>query len=269
MTTIEFKNGASKLCPDCLGQKGYGSIVDGWSSCPRCHGKGTITEDLPVATLHQPRMRMDAQGRAVLVGCECGWMTKPKIAAFDLDPEDDLVMHIALHRRGTLLDSDITPREREIEALEPRPGWVSVGMVHDEIEYEMTSQESTDYLIVHELERWAVPPSELKEFEQLTKAFRKSPGPLVEARRYIGQQHGGIHSDPFVRVLAFRAWGRRDLDWAPLLPPPKRIDRMNHRDPPMQNIPARKRTAKPTRAASLHSLGCKDPDCDGQCRSNF
>jgi hypothetical protein len=29
------------------------------------------------------------------------------------------------------------------------------------------------------------------------------------------EQRGGIHSDPLVRLLAFRAWGDRDRSWRP------------------------------------------------------
>lgn len=78
------------------------------------------------------------------------------------------------------------------------------------------NQSETDSLIVMELRARCL-PSELEDLKRLWPT-------LIEVVHYLEnknapwwfeEQRGGIHSDPLIRVLAFRTWGRRDIQWTP------------------------------------------------------
>jgi len=105
----------------------------------------------------------------------------------------------------TLLDArELTAEERAAVADEPRPGvwidaknWANDGRV--------LSQEDTDVAIVTEL--WASTAGNARAHE----ALRDAVHPWLDDSTYT--QRGGIHSDPLVRLLAYRAWGERDRRW--------------------------------------------------------
>lgn len=111
---------------------------------------------------------------------------------------------------------DITPDERAAIADEPRPGvWVQSDMGGwsgvNPGDGRALSQHDADRLIAHELWVKSKYP-DVHEIEKLLGypgstcfAFDDGVVPI--------QQRGGIHSDPLVRLLAYRAWGDRDRAW--------------------------------------------------------
>jgi len=213
-----------------------------------------------VPLFHAPREGSNPQG---LIGCSCGWRIKKDRT---IDPDTQLAYHVAFvtGRRSLLNRDDDEPGRAEIEAMEARPGYAcDASASRTEPHYERLNQEYTDALIVQELRDQQVPSNELDDFERLAGHF-VAPG---VHRWGVTTQIGGVHSDPLVRLLAFRAWGRRDLDWT--LPIRKRRP---WEEPNMQNIPIPKARRSPAsemlRRAyekSLHQAGCDDPGCDGQC----
>lgn len=215
---------------------------------------------------HAPLFHAPREGASSpqgLIGCSCGWRIKKDRA---IDPDTQLANHVAFVTgrglpRSLLNRDDDEPERAEIEAMEPRPGYVFQGQVHDEIHYERLNQQYTDALIVRELQDHHVPDDELDDFERLAGHFLGNK--TINHRWGSRSQIGGVHSDPFVRLLAFRAWGRRDLDWQ--LPIRKRRP---WEEPNMQNIPipkARRRPASKPESAHLHQAGCDGGACDGQC----
>lgn len=127
----------------------------------------------------------------------------------------------------TLLDSrDIAPEERAAVADEPRPGvWVQEEIVKDvlvnrygdRLETEIgrrqigdgraLDQHQTDQAIVFEL--MSLAGDDLELIKEVAGGLR----PFALNDRTVTEQRGGIHSDPLVRLLAFRAWGDRDRAW--------------------------------------------------------
>jgi hypothetical protein len=77
----------------------------------------------------------------------------------------------------------------------------------------MLSQEATDTLIARELFLAAIKlPAGDERRDVLAIIGQPRAVALVmdDSRRHALVQRGGIHSDPLVRLLAFRAWGDRD-----------------------------------------------------------
>lgn len=101
----------------------------------------------------------------------------------------------------SLLDErELTDEERAAVADEPRPG-----VNHRSgIAY---SQDDTDELIYWELCEHASEESLVILKEAWSPQFQT----FTNGEYYW--QRGGIHSDPLVRLLAFRAWGDRDREW--------------------------------------------------------
>jgi hypothetical protein len=89
----------------------------------------------------------------------------------------------------------------------------------------LLSQDDTDGAIATELLLViSTTRAERVAMRQALGVFRK-PEILVEQADGSGsrtvslyemiQQRGGIHSDPIVRLLAYRSWGDRDRRWQP------------------------------------------------------
>lgn len=117
-----------------------------------------------------------------------------------------------------LVERDLTPQEREAVADEPRAGvWVETDAPtypHEAGDGRELTQDQTDCLIVTELGLATDEP--FNEFVALVDPWVRpvylasaNPVRMHDAR----QQRGGIHSEPLVRLLAFRAWGDRDRKW--------------------------------------------------------
>lgn len=147
----------------------------------------------------------------------------------------------------SLLDErELTDEERVAIADEPRPGvWIEEHEVfhkvraplsqttgkHIEVKSEIErrgdgralSQDYTDTLIATELyfasatDGYDPGNAELLDIIGEPMDVVLMDVPVNKAR----QQRGGIHSDPLVRLLAFRAWGDRDRTWFA----PKKDDR--------------------------------------------
>jgi hypothetical protein len=102
-------------------------------------------------------------------------------------------------RCTTIDERDLTDEERAAIADEPRPGrWA--------LSSRELSQHGTDVAIVAELWRdWRNGPI----YEIVAPWLTHSDETTVSGG-YHAQQRGGNHSDPLVRLLAFRAWGNRD-----------------------------------------------------------
>ncbi len=129
----------------------------------------------------------------------------------------------------SLLDErPLSPDERAAIADEARPGvWIEEELRRDEVnspreearyatirrgDGRPLDQAQTDQLIVLELMRamseWRPMIRELLAPGQIAPTWQVNvAGATAEAQR------GGIHSDPLVRLLAFRAWGDRDRRW--------------------------------------------------------
>jgi hypothetical protein len=117
-----------------------------------------------------------------------------------------------------LVERDLTPQEREAVADEPRAGvWVETDAPtypHEAGDGRELTQDQTDCLIVTELGLATDEP--FNEFVALVDPWVRpvylasaNPVRMHDAR----QQRGGIHSEPLVRLLAFRTWGDRDRKW--------------------------------------------------------
>jgi hypothetical protein len=115
----------------------------------------------------------------------------------------------------SILDErELTDVERAAIADEPRPGiWMqdySCSLARFAGDGRALSQHETDCLIARELEadhhidRDVIAP--WRRTVQVEWQDGRKPNPTAPAE----QQRGGIHSDPLVRLLAFRAWGDRD-----------------------------------------------------------
>lgn len=139
-----------------------------------------------------------------------------------------------------------SPAEREAVADEPRagiwwqPGWMTGGP-HDQREL---TQEQTDSLIGLELRQLindhpdgpmtratsAYAPASIDVVIETPSERRVLPS-IASVRTTIGglsprvmtlartmhRQRTGIHSDPLIRLLAYRAWGDRDRVWKKLV----------------------------------------------------
>jgi hypothetical protein len=113
----------------------------------------------------------------------------------------------------TILDErPLTDAERAAIADEPRPGvWVQNDRSFPG-DGRALSQHETDRLIVGELHRM---PDQFGQAELVAVVgwpvaikFDTDKG-----KQHAFEQRGGLHSDPLVRLLAFRAWGDRDRAW--------------------------------------------------------
>ena len=109
-------------------------------------------------------------------------------------------------------DHELTAEERAAIADEARPGvWIENGLDGDGREL---TQDQTDALIGRELYRQC-PSDQLGTLTSIAGPLRETrmeyPGPHGAITALT--QRGGIHSDPLVRLLAFRAWGDRDRRW--------------------------------------------------------
>jgi len=133
-------------------------------------------------------------------------------------------------RPSILAERDLTDDERAAVADAERPGvWVEDHETPemDPLTYgpsqtalrgdgRVLSQEQTDALIVQGLYdhvAWTTSTRELRNAvgnPPLSALLQMRLGSEVVLAR---QQRGGIHSDPLVRLLAYRAWGDRDRKW--------------------------------------------------------
>jgi hypothetical protein len=109
---------------------------------------------------------------------------------------------------------DLLAAEREAIADEPRPGvWrQSVGLFEPGAKVpgddRALTQDQTDCLIACELER------RHDVHHSLLATWRRSVQMTLDRGGCTArEQRGGIHSDPLVRLLAYRAWGDRDRRW--------------------------------------------------------
>lgn len=105
-----------------------------------------------------------------------------------------------------------TMRERPISTRTGRPIEVKAE-IERRGDGRAFTQDETDTLISSELHYAQILPN--AEFEEL-RAIVGEPMDVVIMDVPVNrarQQRGGIHSDPLVRLLAFRAWGDRDRSW--------------------------------------------------------
>lgn len=121
-----------------------------------------------------------------------------------------------------LLDErDLTAEERASVADEPRPGIVlrrssrrgpDGYTLLPPVEIVLTQQD-TNALIETELANHA--GNSVAVRDDMLRLFAKPPTQVVvgEPPAAASEQRGGIHEDPVVRLLAFRAFGDRDRDW--------------------------------------------------------
>lgn len=104
--------------------------------------------------------------------------------------------------------------ERMAIAMTERPGfWVG----DRDSDGRTLDQHDTDLLICSEV--WLT-RSLLEILDAAGAELRGALGEPYMIAMIIGRrkcrgtmQRGGIHSDPLVRMIAFRAWNRRDIDW--------------------------------------------------------
>jgi hypothetical protein len=116
----------------------------------------------------------------------------------------------------TILDErELTDAERAAIADEPRPGvWITSNPNTLQAgDGRVLDQDRTDLLIAAELHSY-------HSAVDLEASIGPPPTVVIAGvpagtPRYVvtNQQRGGIHSDPLVRLLAFRAWGERDRAW--------------------------------------------------------
>ncbi len=123
-----------------------------------------------------------------------------------------------------LLDErELTADERQAIADESRPGvWIETfdmrqtyGGPNEAGDGRTFTQEETDYLVVREIIRVSNHASDVwTELALWNRTVHVSYGDVEPKRiRPAESQRGGIHSDPLVRLLAYRAWGDRDRRW--------------------------------------------------------
>jgi hypothetical protein len=106
-------------------------------------------------------------------------------------------------------DRELTRDERAAHDEDPRPG--SCFSPHTG-ESHLVTQSDTDILIRVEL--WSQAPESARAlFEKLIGVPRWRPGSITDPLVPTTYQRGGIDTDPFVRLLAYRAWGDRDRTW--------------------------------------------------------
>ncbi|HEU4728474.1 MAG TPA: hypothetical protein VFT22_11305 [Kofleriaceae bacterium] len=104
---------------------------------------------------------------------------------------------------------DLTSEERAAHDEDPRPGSCFTPRTGVS---RRVSQSDTDLLIRVEL--WSRAPASARAmFEELMGIPRWRPGAITDPMVPTTYQRGGIDSDPFVRLLAYRAWGNRDRGW--------------------------------------------------------
>lgn len=109
-------------------------------------------------------------------------------------------------------ERELTDAERAAIADEPRPGvWIEqYDFKHfTDADGRPLSQHQTDRLIAFELSL-VTKGRDMPELERIAGALDDVD---LGAQHAATSQRGGIHSDPLVRLLAFRAWGDRDRAW--------------------------------------------------------
>lgn len=100
-----------------------------------------------------------------------------------------------------LASRTFTDEERTVHDAAPRPGWCWHLL-------RRLSQDETDVRIRRLLLALAQP----EDRDELARLVGPIPSPGLGER--TAMQHGGLDSDPLIRVLALRAWGRRDLSFS-------------------------------------------------------
>lgn len=125
---------------------------------------------------------------------------------------------------GILDERELTDAERAAMADEPRPGvWLEehVILTADQNngspvvdrrgDGRRLDQAQTDSAIAAALFRNA---DRVESNDVLGVVVASlSGGTKIDGKQHATDQRGGIHSDPLVRLLAFRAWGERDRAW--------------------------------------------------------
>lgn len=133
---------------------------------------------------------------------------------------------------------DLTADERIVIADEPRNGvwWQPSWMLGGPADKRPLTQEQTDQLIALEL-RDVYNDFPHGDVFKLTEHYKPAPlsltariirpepemryvppedrrlSPSFTFARTAHRQRNGIHSEPVIRLLAFRAWGNRDREW--------------------------------------------------------
>lgn len=129
----------------------------------------------------------------------------------------------------TILDErELTDEERAAIADEPRPGvWIEEGggshignnggvsFTTKIGDGRVLTQVQTDTLIACEIvsRHTTAAGGSSSLVAELLKVVGACAVVALERTIEARQQRGGIHSDPLVRMLAFRAWGDRDRTW--------------------------------------------------------
>jgi hypothetical protein len=106
---------------------------------------------------------------------------------------------------------DLTPEERAAYNAEPRPGvWAGEGGA----DLRALTQDETDTLVRYEVYQ-RTEPDDRFEVRRIVGPPANPDGywELKLDHRFACRQRGGIDSDPFVRLLAYRTWGDRDRQW--------------------------------------------------------
>jgi hypothetical protein len=141
----------------------------------------------------------------------------------------------------------LTADEQAAIADEPRNGiwWQPSWMLGGPADKRPLTQEQTDRLIAHELLTLTcgVPPAPNSTLAKLTEPYAPAPidlvvelnqvelnqvrafafgppsqnPPKITLARTAHCQRNGIHSDPLIRVLAYRVWGERDRKWQSMI----------------------------------------------------
>lgn len=88
------------VCSRCLGTKGSGSIVDGWTSCEQCDGRGEIETDVPDSHYSVTvRWSADEQLHVFVVTCDqCGEESTFKVGNNYNAPSQSQVNWMINHR---------------------------------------------------------------------------------------------------------------------------------------------------------------------------
>lgn len=110
---------------------------------------------------------------------------------------------------------DLAAGELAAIADEPRPGvWIQESMRDRFLgDGRALSQNETDRLIARELIDSPEPDTSLIETLRLWWYPVQMTYDMPVRHTVAEQQRGGVHSEPLVRLLAYRAWGDRDRRW--------------------------------------------------------
>ncbi len=138
-----------------------------------------------------------------------------------------------------------------------------------------TTQDETDALIIGELAD-KCPTVEREDFLKLVTTLGVYPK-MPSRELYIAagsrsaefaafhEQRGGIHSEPLVRILAYRMWGDRDRKFDLELERTQHFQAVVANPAPAPRAPLPLIRMSAMRSTHEHQAGCDDTGCDGQC----